>query len=166
MDYFYNFIKYINNKNVLNFNKKAFINKNSYKEIAFNYFKNNKPQDILLSQNLNQFNYITELLKKHLGLISFEKSFYKVNLKKSMDELELNNIFKKHDKKNLKYYDADFIIGEIPDDICQKINDVSTKIDNLKIRGINSYFNSLYDYSVIPCYKEKENKCQENNEFD
>ena len=87
-------------------------------------------------------------------------------MKKSIDELELNNIFKKHYKKNLKYYDADYIIGEIPDDIFQKINDVSTKIDNLKIRGINSYFNSLFDYSVIPCYKEKENKCQENNEFD
>ena len=90
MDYFYNFIKYINNKNVLNFNKKAFINENSFKEIAFNYFKNYKPEDILLSQNLNQFNYITELLKKHLGLISFEKSFYEVNLKKPIDELELN----------------------------------------------------------------------------
>ena len=36
MDYFYNFIKYINNKNILNFNKKAFINKDSFKEIAFN----------------------------------------------------------------------------------------------------------------------------------
>ena len=64
-DYFNNFAKYINNKIALNFNKQAFINKNSFKEIAFNYLKDCKPEDILLSQKLDQFNYNQELLKKH-----------------------------------------------------------------------------------------------------
>ena len=36
----------------------------------------------------------------------------------------------------------------------------------MKIREKNKYFSDIYDEKVTPCYKEKENKCQENNEFD
>ena len=39
-------------------------------------------------------------------------------------------------------------------------------IEKLKIRDTSLYFSANYNQAVIPCYKEKENKCSEKNEFD
>ena len=89
-----------------------------------------------------------------------------MNSKKEINQLNLDNILKNPEIKNLIYYNINYILEEIPDDICDNITDTSINIENIKLREISPYFSGNYDENVIPCYKEKENKCQEKNEFD
>ena len=163
--YFDDFVKYVNNKIILNFNKQEFFSPNSFLQIGFNYIYC-EPDKILIDGKLTEDNYNKELLKKHLELIKFEKSFYTVNSQKAINELDLSTILKNPKGGKLKYFKADYIKGEIPDDIVKNISDTSIKIEGLKIREISPYLSAKYKDVVIPCYKEKENKCKEKNEFD
>ena len=163
--YFNDFVKYVNNKIILNFNKQEFFSPNSFLQIGFNYIYC-EPDKILIDGKLTEDNYNKELLKKHLELIKFEKSFYTLNSQKAINELDLSTILKNPKGGKLKYFKADYIKGEIPDDIVKNISDTSIKIEGLKIREISPYLSAKYKDVVIPCYKEKENKCKEKNEFD
>ena len=163
--YFENFVKFINNKIILNFNKQKFTTGDSFLELSLNQaycgFEN-----LLLAGKLTNDDYNEQLLKEHLELINFKKSFYAVNSKKPIDELNLDEILMNYETKTLKYFDTDYIIGKIPDDVLNKLNNTSITNEDLKIRNINKYFSAKYNDTVIPCYKEKENKCKEKNEFD
>ena len=163
--YFNDFIKYINNKMILNFNKQKFFSGDSFSNKAFNYLYY-EPDKILIDGKLTEDNYDKEFLKKHLELIKFEKSFYIVNSQKEINELDINKILKNPKQDKLKYYKADYIKGEIPDLIVDNITNTSIKIEDLKIREISPYFSDKYNDTVFPCYKEIPNKCKEENEFD
>ena len=146
--YFDDFIKYMNNKDILSFNKKNAIGIESYINIFYNYHLFEYDNNILLSgKYLNNYNQqlLQELLITNLTL-----------------EGILNNI----DEKELKYYNSNFIIGSIPDELESKINDNLTIIENLTIRNTSLYFSTNYSLPVIPCYKISEKECEEKNEFD
>ena len=162
--YFNDFIKYMNNKDILSFNKKNVIGTEPYVNMFYNYhhFEND---DILLSGNyLN--NYNQQLLQELLNLIRYEKSFYIVNVKENITNLNLESILNESEIKNLKYYNSDFIIGSIPDELESNIKNESIVIENLVIRNTSLYFSANYNDLVIPCYKISENECKEKNEFD
>ena len=161
-----NFVNYMNNKDILNFNKAKISSYNLYKDIFFKnlYFDKEK---ILLSGTFTEENYNENLLKEYLNLIKFEKSFYTINSKNNISELNfLDNIIDSKEIKKLQYYGVDYIIGKIPDKVGQDINDKSLIIDNLSFRDKNTYVSEKYEEKVIPCYKEETNKCSEKNEFD
>ena len=160
--YFDDFIKYMNNKDILKFNKKNTISFKSYMNIfeKYHHFENG---NIFLS---GKYLYDYELLSELLNLIRYEKSFYTINVKENITNLNLDGIINEKEINNLKYYNSDFIIGAIPDELETNITDNSITIENLTIRNTSTYFSANYNDPVIPCYKEIENKCKEKNEFD
>ena len=164
-DYYNNFVHYVNNKNILDFKKENILDYMNYASMSKNYRRFG--DDKILSGKLLEEDFNENLLKNDLNNIKYEKSFYCVNSMNDITELDfLDNILKSKETKTAKYYNKNFIIGLIPDDVEEKINDNSYKIDNLKIREINSYFSQKYNEEVIPCYKEQINNCKEKNEFD
>ena len=164
-DYFKDFVRYINNKAIIKFNKKNFISNDSFIKLATR-LKYCEQDELLFYGKLTENDYNKELLKNHLELIDGKKSFYDINSNKAIKDLNLTQILKNPQTQKLKYYNADYIIGEIPEDIIAKFNDTSIIIKDLEIRDISPYFSYKYNDSVTPCYKEKENKCKEKNEFD
>ena len=162
--YFNDFVKYMNNKFILKFNKEKFFSTNSFSYMAEN-LEYCSSEEFLFSGKLTKDNYNPELLKNHLERINFNKSFYAVNSKETVNETYLSGTLKSPQHKKLKYFNADYIIGEIPDDVLTNIKNTSIKINGLKIRDISPYFSDVYNDTVTPCYKEKENKCKEKNEF-
>ena len=133
----------------------------------YNYHNYENNSKILRTGDFSEDNYDENILKKHLNLIKSEKSFYGVNVMNKTIEIDnFKDVLKSPEKINLNYYNSDFILGSIPDEILNQINDKTFKIDNLKIREINPYFSSNYNKTVIPCYNEQNNSCQEKNEFD
>ena len=78
----------------------------------------------------------------------------------------MDEILKSKETVKLKYYNSNFILGLINDDTEKEVNDKSVTIPNLKIREINEYISTKYNETVIPCYKEQTNTCEEKNEFD
>ena len=46
-----------------------------------------------------------------------------MNSKKEINQLNLDNILKNPEIKNLIYYNINYILEEIPDDICDNITD-------------------------------------------
>ena len=166
-EYFINFVKYINSKKILEFKKDNLYNEKPvpFLSLFYNYSLYNN-DEILVSGKLTEDNYDENILKKYLNLIRFEKSFYFVNTKINISEINSSSIFNNPKEIELRYYNNTFILGKIPDEYEKKINDQSIKIDNLKIRDINPYFSEVYNQKVIPCYKEDKNSCKEKNEFD
>ena len=149
----------MNNKIILEFQKENFLGYMSYVNMLTSYkmFGDDK----ILIGKLSEEDYNENLLKEHLNNIKYEKSFYSVNSLNDITELDfLDNILKPKETRTAKYYNKDFIIGLMPDDVEEKINDNSYKIDYLKIREINPYFSKKYDGKVFPCYKEKINNCK------
>ena len=166
-EYFNNFVQYMNNKDIIKFRKNDVINRDSYLQMFYNYHNYENNSKILRTGDFSEDNYDENILKKHLNLIKSEKSFYGVNVMNKTIEIDnFKDVLKSPEKINLNYYNSDFILGSIPDEILNQINDKTFKIDNLKIREINPYFSSNYNKTVIPCYKEQNNSCQEKNEFD
>ena len=166
-EYFINFVKYINSKKILEFKKDNLLRDEPlpFLSLFYNYLQYNN-NEILVSGKLTEDDYDENILKKYLNLIRFEKSFYFVNTKINISEINFSTIFNNPREIELRYYNNTFILGKIPDEYEKKINDKSIKIDNLKIRDINPYFSEVYNQKVIPCYKEDKNSCKEKNEFD
>ena len=162
IEYFNDFIKYMNNKDILSFNKKNVMSGDSYLNMFYNYH-HYEYDNILLSGKYSN-NYNQQLLKELLNLIRYEKSFYAVNAKENITNLKLNEILNKIEKKNINYYNSDFIIGSIHDELESNIKDDSIIIENLTIRNISPYFSVNYNETVTPCISE--NECKEKNEFD
>lgn len=162
--YFNNYIKYKQNQAINNFQKSYFQRVPSYYyELADKYTTSGDNQIFTLgipSEN----NYNESKLKEYLNKINYEKSFFTLNLISNINKLD--SIFIKSPIiQKLKYFDIEYIYGEIPSDLKNKINDNSIIITNLTIREINPYFSEKYE-KVIPCYKQNPNNCKELNEFD
>ena len=164
-EYYNNFVHYINNQNILNFKKEKILDSSYYSDLE-KYYQIFGDDKILLGKLLEE-DYNENLLKNHLNNIKYEKSFYSVNSMNNITELDfLDDVLKSKETRKVKYYNKNYIIGLMPDDLEEKINDNSYKIDNLKIREINPYFSQKYNEEVIPCYKEQIKNCEEKNEFD
>ena len=167
-EYYINFANYMNTLDILSLNKESIASFNLYLKIFMNhhYFESDQ---ILSSGSFTEENYNEDLLKECLNLIKYEKSFYSVNSMKKISELDfLDSIFEPESKKivTLKYYNTDFILGKIPNDVKEEIYNKTIIIENLSIRDINPYISEKYGDKVIPCYKEEINTCSEKDEFD
>ena len=168
-EYFNNFVHIQNTDNIIHFKKDKLFgdqeNSDSFTNIFLNYFLYG--DKLFAPGKISEDDYNENLLKKYLDALSFEKSFYSINCETNIEELEnLDKILKSKEIVKLKYYNSNFILGLINDDIEKEINDKSITIPNLKIREINEYVSTKYNETVIPCYKEKTNTCEEKNEFD
>ena len=159
--YFDDFIKYMNNQDILSFNKNDFFGQSTYLQMYYNYL-HFAYDNILLS---GKYTYNEQLLKEVLNLLRYEKSFYTVNTKEKLADLNLDGILTERKIKTPKFYKSNYLIGLIPQNLENKIKD-NSKIEKLKIRDTSPYFSANYNDAVIPCYKEIENKCKEKNEFD
>ena len=168
-EYFNNFVHIQNTDNIIHFKKDKLFgdqeNSDSFTNIFLNYFLYG--DKLFAPGKISEDDYNENLLKKYLDALSFEKSFYSINCETNIEELEnLDKILKSKEIVKLKYYNSNFILGLINDDIEKEINNKSITIPNLKIREINEYVSTKYNETVIPCYKEKTNTCEEKNEFD
>ena len=159
-EFFENFIKYKNNQNIKSFTRNKLILQNAVNNFYLleqNYKIYGDKQ--IFTQGTPTLKNYNE--KKYLNNIKFEKSFFGLNVNQNISEistfLELTEI------KTLKYYEANYLFGKMPNNFKNKINDLN--IENLKIREINPYFSEKFE-KVTPCYKQKPNKCKELNEFD
>ena len=159
-EFFENFIKYKNNENIKSFTRNKLILQNMVNNfyILEQNYKIYGDKQIFTQGTPTLKNYNE---KKYLNNIKFEKSFFGLNVNQDISEistfLELTEI------KTLKYYEANYLFGKMPNNFKNKINDLN--IENLKIREINPYFSEKFE-KVTPCYKQKPNKCKELNEFD
>ena len=168
-EYFNNFVHFQNSNNIIHFRKDSLFgnltNTGPFIGIFTNYFLYG--DKLFVPGMISEDDYNEELLKKYLNALSFEKSFYSVNCETNIEELDnLDEIFKSKETVKLKYYNSNFILGLINDDTEKEINDKSVTIPNLKMREINKYVSTKYNETVIPCYKEQTNTCEEKNEFD
>ena len=168
-EYFNNFVHIQNSNNIIRFKKEKLFgtqkNFDSLRDIFINYFLYG--DKLFVPGMISEDDYNEELLKKYLNALSFEKSFYSINCEKNIEELDnLDEILKSKETVKLKYYNSNFILGLINDDTEKEVNDKSVTIPNLKIREINEYISTKYNETVIPCYKEQTNTCEEKNEFD
>ena len=165
-DYYNNFIHYLNNQLILGFNKNNYMGMESYLQMHFNYFYFDHDK-ILLSSYISEDNYDEDILKKYLNLITYDKSFYSLHSRTKVTELtDLNSVLDNIQKVTLKYYNSDFMLGTIPISLETQIKDKMNKISGLAIRKLNPYFSTKYNETVTPCYKEANNNCKKNNEFD
>ena len=166
-EYFNIFVQYMNNKDTIKFRKNDVMNRNSYLQMFYNYHNYENNSKILKTGDFSEIDYDENILKKYLNLIKSQKSFKCLNVTNKTIEIDnFKGVLDSPEKINLKYYHFDFILGTIPDNILNQINDETIRIDNLKIREINPYFSSNYNKTVIPCYKKQNNTCLEKNEFD
>ena len=163
---FDNFIKYKKSQQILKFNKDYFsdIDQGFLNEVIRNYrlfgvdkmFNYGAP---------NEENYNEEILKEFFNQFQYERSFFGININITIQDFKEKAYLESPTIKTYKYYKRDYLYGKIPDELKTKINDSSYDIENLKIREINKYFGEKFD-KVVPCYKEKKNKCVDLNEFD
>ena len=109
--YFDDFIKKMNNKDILSFNKKNVIGMESYLNLFFNYLYYDKDK-ILLSAKYSNDNYNKTILQELLNLIRYEKSFYIVQAKENINNLNLDGIINERKKEQLKYYNCDYIYSQ------------------------------------------------------
>ena len=162
-EFFENFIKYKNNQNIKSFTRNKLILQNAVNNFYLleQNYKIYGDKQIFTQGTPTLKNYNEKKLKNYLNNIKFEKSFFGLNVNQNISEistfLELTEI------KTLKYYEANYLFGKMPNNFKNKINDLN--IENLKIREINPYFSEKFE-KVTPCYKQKPNKCKELNEFD
>ena len=165
--YFVNFIKYKKNKQILDFKKQNFeqIFDNFLEKVVKNYRMYGVNQ-IFTDGTPSEEDYDENKLKNILNQIQYERSFFGVNV--MIDDLEefKDITFLESPKiKVLQYYNKNYVFGKIPNEFQNKITNSAYNIEDLNIREINEYFSEKTE-SVIPCYKEKTNKCKEKNEYD
>ena len=165
-EYFDNFIKFKQNLNIKTFKKERIINDivNNIMTMTQNYRLYGENQ-IFTTGTPSDKNYNENKLKNYLKNIKYEKSFFGVNCKNDIDKNKISKFLESTSKQVLKYYNADFFLGKIPNDYKNKIKD--TSIDGLKIRDTNPYFSNKIGKD-IPCYENKSNNntCKDLNEFD
>ena len=163
-EYFDNFIKYKQSQVIVNSDKikMSMEISQTFSLMIQNYLLYGEKQ-ILTDGTPTKNDYNEKKLKKYLNNIKYEKSFFAVNTK--YNTIKIPTFLESISKEVLKYYKADFLLGKIPNKFKNKIYDTNFDINGLKIRDINPYFSERNE-KVIPCYKEKPNRCQELNEFD
>ena len=158
-DYFRDFIKFKRSQVLNNFDKSNI----DYDFYHFIYIVNNYrlygEDQILTYGTPTESNYDEKKLKNYLNKLSFDKSFFALNSERALSKI--GTIFKNPETKTLKFYKSEYIFGKIPDGFKDKIDSV----EGLLFRTTNKYFSNLNE-KVIPCYKEKDNRCQALNEFD
>ena len=99
-EYFNNFVKHYHNQFILMFNRNSFFSSNIYQLLNRNKKYINE-EEILHIGKLTEKDYNQDFLKKQLSNIRFEKSFYSVNSKNKVTELDLNGALSKPETKNL-----------------------------------------------------------------
>ena len=162
-EYFDNFIKYKQNQIIINFDKtKMFMDLSETFTLMIQNYKLYGEKQILIAGIPTQKDYDENKLKKYLNNITYEKSFFAVNTK--YNTTNIPTFLESISKEILNYYKADFLLGKIPNEFKNKMNNDNI-ITGLKMRDINPYFSEKNE-KVIPCYKKKPNKCKELNEFD
>ena len=121
-EYFINFVNYINSEMVLEFKKNDLFGDVPlpFLSIFYNYLHFNN-DEILFSGELTEDDYDENILKKYLNLIRFEKSFYFVNAKTKISEINFSSILNNPKEIELRYYNNTFILGKIPDEYEKKI---------------------------------------------
>ena len=164
--YFENFIKYKKNKQILEFNKDLFdnIDKSFLSKIIINYRLYGVNQ-IFTDGTPSEKDYNENKLKELLNKFQYEKSFFGLNTINKSQEFLNNTFLESPSMKTLKYYNVEYLYGKIPEELKEKINNKTFDIENLYIRDINNLFSEKNE-TVIPCYKQTPNNCQELNEFD
>ena len=165
-EYFDNFIKFKQNLNIKTFKKERIINDivNFISGVTENY-RLYGDQQIFTTGTPKEENYNETILENYLKNIKYEKSFFGVNCKNNIDKNQISKFLESTSKQVLKYYNADFFLGKIPNNFKNRIKE--TSIDGLKIRDTNPYFSDKIG-NDIPCYENKSNKksCKDLNEFD
>ena len=165
--YFVNFIKYKNNKQILDFKKQNFegdINDSFLQKIIKNYRLYGINQ-IFTDGTPSEKDYNEDKLKNVLNKFQYEKSFFGVNTINKAEDYKTKTFLESTSIKKLKYYNKDYLYGKIPNDFQTEITNSEKDIKNLNIREINNYFSEKIE-SVVPCYKESTNKCKDKNEYD
>ena len=159
---FENFIKYKNNKIIRTFTRSKIILDmvNSFYYMGQNNLLYGEKQ-IFTDGTPTMKNYNEKKLKNYLNNMKYEKSFFGLNVNQSISNI--STFLESTEIKTLKYYDAKYLLGKMPNDFKNEINNAN--IEGLKIREINPYFSEKFG-KVTPCYRQKPNKCKELNEFD
>lgn len=164
--YFDNFIKYKKNKQILEFKKQKF--ESIYDTFLENIIKSYQlygVNQIFTDGTPSEKDYDENKLKNILSQIQYERSFFGINTNGNVKELLTKTFLNSNTIKVLKYYNKEYLYGIIPNEFLNKITDSKYNIENLNIREINNYFSENIE-TVIPCYKEKTNKCKDKNEYD
>ena len=163
---FKDFIKYKKNKQILQFNKNKFvdISKDFLSDIIRNYRLFGVEQ-IFAFGTPKEENYNEENLKTFFNQFQYERSFFGANINTTVRDFKDKTFLESPIIKVYQYYKKEYLYGKIPEDLLNKIDDSNYDIENLNIRESNKYLSEKYE-NVIPCYKEKINKCSELNEFD
>ena len=162
---FENFVKYKENLNIINFKKDLFTQRllDNFISLNQNYRIYGENQIFTTgTPNITLFN--EEKLQNYLNNIKYEKSFFILNLKPDISTIiSAPPFIINSEEKNIKYYNAEVLYGEFPDDFTDSIN---KNKENIKIRSINPYFSDDLLLKDPPCYKISHKKCDETNEFD
>ena len=164
--YFDNFIKYKKNKQILDFKKQNFENiDKSFQQKIINNYRLYGINQIFTDGTPSEGDYNRDKLKNILNQFKYEKSFFGLNTMKEVKEFQAKTFLESVSIKVLQYYNKEYLYGKFPNDFQTEITDSKSDIGNLHIREINKYFSEKFE-KVIPCYKEKTNKCQDKNEYD
>ena len=166
-EYFENYINYKNNINAANFKKYAVVGDlgNTMYHMTQNYRLYGDEQIFLTgTPSMDKYNEFT--LKHYLSHIKYEKSFFLLNIKETIKNSDsITTFLKSKSIKTLKYYNINVLVGEIPTDFEESINNKNKNYENLEMREINPYLSAKLE-RVTPCYKISPNKCKELDEFD
>ena len=166
--YFDNFIKYKKNKQILDFKKQNFENiYDSFLEKVIKNYRLYGVNQMFTDGTPSEKDYDKNKLKNILNQIQYERSFFGVNVfEEDLEEFIVITFLESPTIKVLQYYNKNYVFGTIPNEFKNKIINITYNLEKaLNIREINEYFSEKTE-SVIPCYKEKTNKCKDKNEYD
>ena len=156
---FENFIKFKKSEEIRKFKKQSQSINNFLEGIIKNYRRFGENQIFSYGKPSIE-NYNEKNIKECLNKLRYEKSFFILNTVSDSAKL-----FFETKKETLHYYKKDIFIGKIPDEFKNNITSNETDYENLEIRKINKYFSNNFE-KIIPCFKNKQNNCQELGEFD
>ena len=148
-EYFLNFIKFRQNQNNKDFQRKMFNLLTTYSGMIKSYRAYGTNQ-IINHGTPTYADYDKFKLKNLLSKIKFEKSFFIINT--SHKASKINSFLENKEIKTLKYYNHKYLYGKIPNDLKLEILDNKIQVEKLTMRNINRYFSEKYEKD-IPCYK-------------
>ena len=160
--YFDDFIKFRQNKNNKDFQKEMFNILTTFTDMIESY-RTYGINQIFKYGTPSSDNYNKSKLKDLLNAIKLEKSFFIINTIEKASKI--NTFLENPEIKKLKFYNVNYLYGKFPKSLKNEVFNENLNIDNLFMRKINPYFSEKNE-KVIPCYKQKINKCKEINEFD
>ena len=161
--YFEDFIKLKRNKQILEFNKNAFKDINSFLESKIRNYRLYGKNQIFTDGTPAIENYNENKIKELLNKFKYEKSFFGLNSYAKFTEYQTKTFLESTEIKTLKYYKSQYLYGKMPDNFKTRIEQYNN--ENIKIRDLSKYCSEKYE-SVVPCYKDKSKNCTELNEFD